>query len=352
MADNAINTAELVDGAVTTAKIANGAVDSTKMASLDDVVFKDDGGSATITFKTPDVMTSPSFTYTLPEFAGAGDVGKLLTVSSTGVLSWVSHVGSSVNSAEITDGTLVDADFNSSAAVAYSKLDLSGGIVNADISSTAAIAYAKLATLGAGQILAGNAGTPTATTLSGDATINNGSLTIANGAITNAKIAASPAITVTKLGALSSGQVVAGNAGVPTAAAMSGDMSIDNTGSVTIANGVITNGKIAAGTGISYSKLASIPTGSILAGDAGVPTIVPMSGPLPTPESREAGLTIIGDTLSTFSTLRQRGPFTQRDGHNQDIWECIFDLHSVGIKCHFIFIYQSLNFSSHKIINF
>ena len=41
-------------------------------------------------------------------------------------------------------GSIVNADVNASAAIAYSKLDLSSSIVNADIDAAAAIAYSKL----------------------------------------------------------------------------------------------------------------------------------------------------------------------------------------------------------------
>lgn len=41
-------------------------------------------------------------------------------------------------------GSIVNADINASAAIAYSKLNLAGSIVNADISASAAIAYSKL----------------------------------------------------------------------------------------------------------------------------------------------------------------------------------------------------------------
>ncbi len=44
-------------------------------------------------------------------------------------------------------------------------------IVNADINSAAAIAYSKLATMATGSILLGNAGVPTATALTGDMTV-------------------------------------------------------------------------------------------------------------------------------------------------------------------------------------
>lgn len=45
---------------------------------------------------------------------------------------------------QIASNTIVNADINSSAAIAYSKLSLSNSIVNADISTSAAIAYSKL----------------------------------------------------------------------------------------------------------------------------------------------------------------------------------------------------------------
>ena len=51
---------------------------------------------------------------------------------------------SAVTSAKIADGTIVNADVNASAAIAYSKLNLSTSIVNADVATGAAIAYSKL----------------------------------------------------------------------------------------------------------------------------------------------------------------------------------------------------------------
>lgn len=42
-------------------------------------------------------------------------------------------------------GSIVNADINASAAIAYSKLALTGSIVNADVNASAAIAYSKLA---------------------------------------------------------------------------------------------------------------------------------------------------------------------------------------------------------------
>ena len=58
-------------------------------------------------------------------------------------------------------------------------------IVNADINSSAAIAHSKLANVADGQILVGNgSNVPTAVAVSGDVTIaNTGAVTIANDAV-------------------------------------------------------------------------------------------------------------------------------------------------------------------------
>jgi hypothetical protein len=49
-----------------------------------------------------------------------------------------------ITSANIADNTIVNADVNSAAAIAYSKLNLSNSILNADVATGAAIAYSKL----------------------------------------------------------------------------------------------------------------------------------------------------------------------------------------------------------------
>ncbi len=61
--------------------------------------------------------------------------------------------------AAIAAGVIVNADVNASAAIAYSKLALTGSIVNADIGASAAIAYSKLAlsnSLVAGDLTSGS----------------------------------------------------------------------------------------------------------------------------------------------------------------------------------------------------
>jgi len=65
-----------------------------------------------------------------------------------------------------------------------------GSVTNTEIATSAAIQHDKLAALSTGQLIVGNAGTPTATTVSGDVTIAaDGAVTIANDAINAAKLA-------------------------------------------------------------------------------------------------------------------------------------------------------------------
>ena len=84
----------------------------------------------------------------------------------------------------IATGVIVNADVNSSAQIAYSKLALTNGIVNADINASAAIDKTKISGTA---ITAGDTGTVTSTM-------------IADGTILNADINASAAIDWTKLG--------------------------------------------------------------------------------------------------------------------------------------------------------
>ena len=65
---------------------------------------------------------------------------------------------------------------------------------------------------------------------------------LADGAVTNAKVDAAAAIDFSKLAALTSGNILVGNASnVPTSVALSGDATISNTGVLTIAaNAVVT----------------------------------------------------------------------------------------------------------------
>lgn len=94
-----------------------------------------------------------------------------------------------------------------------------------------------------GQILVGNgSGVGASVALSGDITITNlGVATIANLAVTNAKVAAAAAIDFSKLAAMTSASILMGaGTTVPTVTAVTGDVTIGNTGVTAIGAGKVT----------------------------------------------------------------------------------------------------------------
>lgn len=91
-------------------------------------------------------------------------LANLVKTSDTGTVSTTMLADSAVTSGKIADGTIVNADINSSAQVAYSKLTLTNSVVNADINASAAIALSKLATDPLAR--ANHTGTQTASTIS------------------------------------------------------------------------------------------------------------------------------------------------------------------------------------------
>ncbi len=137
------------------------------------------------------------------------------------------------------------------------------------------------ATLQDGNIFVGNSSNiATGVVPSGDITLTNaGVFGIASGVIVNGDINAAAAIAYSKLAALTSGNILVGSAGnVATSVAMTGDIAITNTGVTSIQADTIVNADINSAAAIAYSKLATLATGHILAGNAGVPTDTTVSG--------------------------------------------------------------------------
>jgi hypothetical protein len=84
------------------------------------------------------------------------------------------------------------------------------------------------------------------------------SVMIVDGTIVNGDISASAAIAHSKLADITAGNVLLGNASnIPTSTAVTGDVTISNTGVTAIASGVVVNGDIAAAAEIAVSKLAN-----------------------------------------------------------------------------------------------
>ena len=110
------------------------------------------------------------------------------------------------------------------------------------------------------RIYVGNASNiATAVAVTGDIAISNTGVTsIAAGAIVNADINAAAAIDYSKLAALNSGQIIVGSvSNVPTARAVTGDITISNTGVAGIAAGVIVDADISGSAAISGSKIVA-----------------------------------------------------------------------------------------------
>ena len=169
-----------------------------------------------------------------------------------------------ITSAKIVDGTIVNADVNASAAIAGTKISPDFGSQNVSTSGTAATGaltvtgnIAVSGTVDGIDIatdVAANTAKVTNATHTGDVT-GSGALTIASGAVNSDKIAngaivnddvnASAAIAHSKLAAVPDGQVIVGNGStVPTAVAISGDVTLANTGAVTIANDAVEIGML------------------------------------------------------------------------------------------------------------
>jgi hypothetical protein len=132
---------------------------------------------------------------------------------------------------------------------------------------------------------------------------------IADGAIVNADINASAAIAYSKLAALSSGNIIIGSiSNVPTAVAVTGDVTISDIGVTSIAAGVIVNADINAAAAIADSKLATISTAGKVSGSAitsgtiGGSTAINTTGTITT-----TGQTTLKEVKETTFTLATSG---------------------------------------------
>ena len=165
----------------------------------------------------------------------------------------------------VTTGKIVDdavtGDKIADSSVASAHI-VDGTIVNADVNASAAIALTKLATGTVGSVVVHNAsGVPTATALSGDVTVNSSGVTaIGSGVIMDADINASAAIALSKLANATAGQVLLGTTttGVVTATTVSGDVTITGAGVTAIGGTKVTNSMLAGS--IDDTKLATIST--------------------------------------------------------------------------------------------
>jgi len=143
-----------------------------------------DLSSATFSISTDNSLTAFAGGST-PSLIVKEDPAGAISTGSSGIKVNVdnSTIDISSNNIEVKTGGITNTQVSASAAIAYSKLNLTGSIVNADINASAAIAFSKLAALTSAHILVGNgSNVATDTAVSGDATITNaGVVSIVNG---------------------------------------------------------------------------------------------------------------------------------------------------------------------------
>ena len=174
IADSAITSAKIADGTIATADIADSAITSAKIAD-GTIVAGDIASNAVTTAKILDANVTTAkiadLNVTTGKIADSAITsakiadGTIVTADiadsaittakiAAGAVVEADLADGAVTSAKILNDTIVNADINSAAAIAYSKLALTGSItssdiangtiVNADVSDTAAIAYSKL----------------------------------------------------------------------------------------------------------------------------------------------------------------------------------------------------------------
>lgn len=142
--DGSVTTTKLADGAVTTIKLADGTVTTVKIANGSVTTAKLDDGAVTAAKLASNAVTNDKIADAAVNTAQLAD--------------------GAVTTGKIADGTITNADVSASAAIAYSKLNLSGSVTNSDISASAAISLSKLATDPLAR--ANHTGTQTASTIS------------------------------------------------------------------------------------------------------------------------------------------------------------------------------------------
>ena len=171
-------------------KIRNGLViEGTLVPAPTNRILVIDSTTGLVGYRDPIDITS-LLTNTLARYEViVGDSGGEATVIDSNSVGDV--LVDETNGLTIKAGAIVNADVNASAAIAYSKLALTGGIVNADIATAAAIARTKTASGTAYRILANNASgvmSENAALVGGFAIISDGNGQLAEAATTNTQI--------------------------------------------------------------------------------------------------------------------------------------------------------------------
>jgi len=229
-------------------------------------------------------VTSGMFTF-VEEGTSFGSTGWVLSTTNPIVLGTTSLVFAQFSSSGNVSGGagLVKTGLTLDVVSANSGIVVNSNDIALTLDgSTLAITGSglKLADLSSGSVLVGNASNiATAVTLSGAVSLDNaGVVSIANNAITNVHISTGT-IGLNKLVSGTAGQIIVANgSGVPTYVAMSGDTTVSTAGAVTIANNAVTTVKI-ANANVTLAKLVTLDSAKFIIGTtAGTNTQVTLSG--------------------------------------------------------------------------
>lgn len=185
---------------ITIEELLRGAPDGT--AAAPSIAFESDGGNGLYLAATDTIGISTNgvsrATISTTAITSALPIALSGSTSGSVTLTPVAVAGTTTITLPATTGTVVTTG---DSGTVTSTMIANGTIVDADINASAGIAYSKLAALTAGNILVGNAtNVATSTAVTGDVTINSSGITaISSGVIIDSDVNASAAIAGTKI---------------------------------------------------------------------------------------------------------------------------------------------------------
>ena len=322
IANDAIEEEQIGDGEVKTAALANDAVNADKLAANAVVNASITAGAAIAHSKLAAIAATKLLVGNGSNVPVAVALSGDVTMANTGAVT----IGNGkILNAMIEDGG-VDEEELANDAVTADKL-AANAVVNASITAGAAIAHSKLAAIAATKLLVGNgSNVPVAVALSGDVTMNNAGVVaigatkivnamlgdgavdeeeLANDAVTadklaanavvNASITAGAAIAHSKLADLAATKLLVGNgSNVPTAVVLSGDVTMNNAGAVTIANDAVNGDKLADNITVAGNFEV---VGTTALGDNTADTVTILGN------ITHSGTTTLGNAASDFITM-------------------------------------------------
>ena len=190
-------------------KVANSATTATAANTANAIVARDASGNFVAGTITANVIGAVTGSVT----GNAGTATKLSSLRTFGVSGDAAgSVGSDLTSGvtislSLAAGVISDANIASTAAIAYSKLSLTGAILNTDISAGAGIVDTKFATISTPGKVANSATTATAVDAVGTIVARDGSGNFAAGTITASFAGDGSMLTSLNAAALSSGVI-------------------------------------------------------------------------------------------------------------------------------------------------